>query len=163
MATGKSDRLSTGARNERIGHAPGRIALLPVPQSLTPLLFICVPHIYYQAAKITVAVRDLLTECFRAGAASSSASARVKTLTEIGMPNVYVEPKPKGRPEGSAITHFVLEYEHGVRVTNSNYRIQQAAIAEAKRLGHLPLIARVRNTSKVNPDHWGAVLYGASR
>ena len=26
------------------------------------------------------------------------------------MSNVYVEPEPKGRPEGSAITHYVLEY-----------------------------------------------------
>jgi hypothetical protein len=73
------------------------------------------------------------------------------------MPNVYVEPEPKGRPEGSPVTHFVLEYEHGVRVTSSNYRMQQAAIAEAKRRGHQPLVARVRNTSKGNPDHWHAV------
>jgi hypothetical protein len=33
------------------------------------------------------------------------------------MPNVYVEPEPRGRPEGTAITHYVLEYAHGARVT----------------------------------------------
>ncbi len=72
------------------------------------------------------------------------------------MANVYVEPQPKGRPEGSAITHFVLEYAHDIRVTSTNYQTQSAAVAEAKRLGHQPLIARVRNTSKGNPDHWRA-------
>lgn len=73
------------------------------------------------------------------------------------MPNVYVEPEPKGRPEGSAITHYVLEYAHGARVTNTNYATQGDAVSAAKAQGHQPLIARVRNTSKGNPDHWRAV------
>lgn len=72
------------------------------------------------------------------------------------MSNVYVEPCPKGRPEGSAITHYVLEYAHGVRVTNTDYQTQHAAVEDAKRLGHNPLTARVRNTNKGNPDHWRA-------
>ena len=72
------------------------------------------------------------------------------------MANVFVEPEPKGRPEGSLITHYVLEYEHGNRVTNTNYSTQAAAIADAKMLGHQPLVARVRNTNKGNPDHWRA-------
>lgn len=72
------------------------------------------------------------------------------------MANVYVEPEPKGRPEGSAITHYVLEYAHGARVTNNNYQTQAEAISAAKILGHQPLIARVRNTNKGNPDHWRA-------
>lgn len=70
------------------------------------------------------------------------------------MANVYVEPEPKGCPEGSAITHYVLEYSHGSRVTNTNYGTQAEAVSEAKRLGHKPLVARVRNTHKGNPDHW---------
>ena len=70
------------------------------------------------------------------------------------MSNVYVEPEPKGRPEGSPITHYVLEYQHGARVTDVNYQTQAAAIGDAKKLGHHPLIARVRNTNKGNPDHW---------
>ena len=72
------------------------------------------------------------------------------------MANVYVEPEPKGRPEGTPITHYVLEHAHGVRVTNTNYGTQGEAVAEAKALGHRPLIARVRHTSKGNPDHWRA-------
>lgn len=72
------------------------------------------------------------------------------------MPNVFVEPEPKGRPEGSPITHYVLEHAHGVRVTDTNYPTQAIAVADAKRLGHQPLIARVRNTNKGNPDHWRA-------
>ncbi len=67
------------------------------------------------------------------------------------MANVYVEPEPKGRPEGSAITHYVLEYDHGARVTNTNYKTQDDAISEAKRLGHKPLVARVRNTNRAIP------------
>jgi hypothetical protein len=73
------------------------------------------------------------------------------------VPNVYVEPEPKGRPEGSAITHYVLEYAHEARVTNHDYLTQEQAVTDAKKLGHKPLIARVRNTSKGNPDHWRAV------
>jgi len=72
------------------------------------------------------------------------------------MANVYVEPEPKGRPEGTSITHYVLEYAHGARVTYTNYPTQSEAVSEAKRLGHNPLIARVRNTNKGNPDHWRA-------
>jgi hypothetical protein len=72
------------------------------------------------------------------------------------MANVYVEPEPKGRPEGTPITHYVLEYAHHARVTNTNYSTQHEAVADAKRLGHSPLIARVRNTDKGNPDHWRA-------
>ena len=75
----------------------------------------------------------------------------------IIMANVYVEPEPKGRPEGSPISHYVLEYAHGVRVTNDNYPTQHEAVSAAKILGHSPLVARVRNTDKGNPDHWRAV------
>jgi len=70
------------------------------------------------------------------------------------MANVYVEPQPKGRPEGSAITHYVLEYKNDVRVTVNDYKTQAEAITAAKNLGHSPLVARVRNTDKGNPDHW---------
>ncbi|MDB5333719.1 MAG: hypothetical protein JWP03_4870 [Phycisphaerales bacterium] len=72
------------------------------------------------------------------------------------MANVYVEPEPKGRPEGTAITHYVLEYAHGTRVTQTDYRTQAEAVSAAKGLGHAPLTARVRNTNKGNPDHWRA-------
>jgi hypothetical protein len=70
------------------------------------------------------------------------------------MANVYVEPQPKGRPEGTAITHYILEYAHGIRVTNTDYKTQAEAVSDAKKLGHQPLTARVRNTDKGNPDHW---------
>ena len=72
------------------------------------------------------------------------------------MTNVYVEPQPKGRPEGSAITGYALEYANDARVSPVDYRVQIDAVTEAKRLGHRPLIARVRNTDKGNPDHWRA-------
>lgn len=68
------------------------------------------------------------------------------------MSNVYVEPVPKGR-EGP-IEGYVLEHAHDVKLTNKIYPRQDLAIAEAKALGHKPLVARVRVTSKGNPDHW---------
>ena len=70
------------------------------------------------------------------------------------MANVYVEPQPKGRPEDTLITHYILEYAHGVRVTSVDYKTQAEAVTSAKALGHSPLTARVRNTNKGNPDHW---------
>lgn len=71
------------------------------------------------------------------------------------MSNVYVEPRPKGRDEGDAITHYVLEYRHGARVTDEHYATQKDAIDAARKLGHAkPLVAHVRNTDKGNPDHW---------
>jgi len=75
-------------------------------------------------------------------------------LKENAVTNVYVEPRPKGRPEGTAITDYVLEYAHGAPVTSVAYGTQKEAVDAAKRLGHHPLVARVRNTNKGNPDHW---------
>ena len=68
------------------------------------------------------------------------------------MANVYVEPRPKGRAEGTAIEDYAVED----RANNvlSTYRTQAEAIVWAKARGHLPLVARVRNTNKGNPDHW---------
>ena len=72
------------------------------------------------------------------------------------MTNVYVEPRPKGRPEGTAIADYVLEHANDAPVAGSktSYVKQQDAIDDAKRLGYQPLVAHVRNTSKGNPDHW---------
>ncbi len=41
----------------------------------------------------------------------------------------------------------------GARVTETNYPTQAEAISAAKIRGHQPLVARVRNTDKGNPDH----------
>jgi hypothetical protein len=70
------------------------------------------------------------------------------------MANVYVEPQPKSRDEHAPITHYILEYAHGARVTNTDYPTQHEAVSEARRLGHSPLVARVRVTDKGKPDHW---------
>jgi hypothetical protein len=71
------------------------------------------------------------------------------------MANVYVEPRPKGR-DGTAITHYVLEHAEDLPVAGAqaSYRTQELAIADAKRLGHSPLVAHVRNTNKGSRDHW---------
>ncbi len=72
------------------------------------------------------------------------------------MPNVYIEARPKGRPEGSPIEDYVVE-DHADHVL-STHKTQQAAIDWAKKQGHSPLVARVRNLNdKKKPDHWRSV------
>jgi hypothetical protein len=69
------------------------------------------------------------------------------------MANVYVEARPKGRLEGSAIDDFVVE-DHADHVLGT-FGTQKAAIDWAKAQGHAPLVARVRHLNdKKRPDHW---------
>jgi hypothetical protein len=69
---------------------------------------------------------------------------------------VYVEPRPKGRPEGTKIDDFVVE-DHADHVLATT-KTQEEAIAWVKREGHTPRVARVRHLNdKKNPDHWRRV------
>lgn len=69
---------------------------------------------------------------------------------------VYVEARPKGRPEGTHIDDYVVE-DHADHVL-STHRTQQDAINWAKANGHKPHVARVRHLNdKKRPDHWRAV------
>lgn len=70
-----------------------------------------------------------------------------------GMGNVYIEARPKGRPEGSAIQDYVVEnYADQVLGT---FKTQKEAIDWAKANGHHSLVARVRHLNdKKIPDHW---------
>lgn len=69
------------------------------------------------------------------------------------MANVYVEARPKGRPEGSPIHDYVVE-NHADQVLGT-FKTQKEAIDWAKANGHHPLVARVRHLNdKKIPDHW---------
>jgi len=69
------------------------------------------------------------------------------------MANVYVEARPKGRPDGSPIQDYVVE-DHADHVLGT-FRTQHEAIGWAKKNGHHPLVARVRHlNNKKIPDHW---------
>jgi len=69
------------------------------------------------------------------------------------MPNVYVEPRPKGRKEGEHVEDYVVE-DHKDHVLFTA-KTQHEAIAWAKKEGHHPLVARVRHeNNKTKPDHW---------
>lgn len=69
---------------------------------------------------------------------------------------VYVEARPKGRPEGSAITDYVVE-DHADNVL-ATCKTQKEGIDWAKSKGHTPHVARVRHLNdKKRPDHWRAV------
>ena len=71
------------------------------------------------------------------------------------MPNVYIEPRPKGRPEGSPIDDYVVE-DHADQVLHTS-KTQHDAIAWARERGHHPLVARVRHLNdKRIPDQWRA-------
>jgi hypothetical protein len=68
------------------------------------------------------------------------------------MPNVYIEARPKGCPEGSAIKDFVVE-DHADHVL-ATFKTQKEEIDWARKNNHSPLVARVRhlNDEKI-PDH----------
>ena len=69
------------------------------------------------------------------------------------MTTVFIEARPKGRREGSAIEDYVVE-EQGNRVLKT-FKTQAEAIAWAKSEGHSPQVARVRHLNdKKIPDHW---------
>ena len=69
------------------------------------------------------------------------------------MPNVYIEPRPKGRTEGSPIEDDVVE-DHANHVLHTS-GTQGEAIAWSRQQGHRPLVARVRHLVDKNiPDHW---------
>jgi len=69
---------------------------------------------------------------------------------------VYIEARPKGRPEGSAIQDYVVE-DHADHLLGT-FGTQGEAIAWAKKTGHSPHVARVRHLNdKKRPDHWRAV------
>lgn len=70
------------------------------------------------------------------------------------MANVYIEARPKGRPD-RPIEEYVVE-DHADHVLKT-FKDQSDAIAWARQEGHKPLVARVRqlNDKKI-PDHWRA-------
>lgn len=69
------------------------------------------------------------------------------------MANVYIEARPKGRPEGSAIDDYVVENQADQVL--GTFKTQKEAIDWARKNGHHPLVARVRNlNNKRIPDHW---------
>jgi len=68
---------------------------------------------------------------------------------------VYIEARPKGRPEGTPITDYVVE-DHADHVL-STHHVQADAIAWARARGYTPYVARVRHlNNKRIPDHWRA-------
>jgi hypothetical protein len=72
------------------------------------------------------------------------------------MANVYVEARPKGRPENSPIDDYVIE-DHAEHIL-AVFKTQREAIAwAAQREGHSPLVAQVRHLNDKNKlDHWRA-------
>lgn len=71
------------------------------------------------------------------------------------MANVYIEARPKGRPDGSPIEGYVVE-DHADHVL-ADCKTQKEAVDWATSNGHAPLVARVRDLNdKKKPDHWRA-------
>jgi hypothetical protein len=69
------------------------------------------------------------------------------------MKNVFVEARPKGRPEGDPVEGYAVENDANSVLHTS--KTQEDAIAWAKKQGYTPLVARVRHLNdKKKPDHW---------
>lgn len=68
---------------------------------------------------------------------------------------VYIEPRPKGRPEGTPIEDYAVETR--ANEVLRTLKTQDSAITWAKAEGHTVHVARVRHTDKGNPDHWRKV------
>jgi hypothetical protein len=69
------------------------------------------------------------------------------------MATVYIEARPKGRPEGDPIDDYVVE-DHADHVL-ATFKTQREAVERPKKNGHTPLVARVRHLSdKKKADHW---------
>ena len=69
------------------------------------------------------------------------------------MANVYIEPRPNGRSEGSRVDDYVVE-DHADHVL-ATFKTQHEAIDWARKNGHAPHVARVRHLNdKKKPDHW---------
>ena len=78
------------------------------------------------------------------------------------MNNVYVEARPKGRPEGAHIEDYVVEDHTGHVLFTS--KTQREATDWAKREGHHPLIARVRHqNNKEVPGHWRSAYWHSTQ
>jgi hypothetical protein len=72
------------------------------------------------------------------------------------MAAVFIEPRPRGKPEGSAIEDYVVE-DHADHVLHTS-KTQQEAIEWAMKKGYSPHVARVRHlNNKRVPDHWRAL------
>jgi hypothetical protein len=74
------------------------------------------------------------------------------------MNNVYVEARPKGRPEGTHIEDYVVEDDEDIAL--GTFTTIKEAIAWAKRKGYHPFIALVRhqNDKKVR-GHWRSAYW----
>ena len=69
---------------------------------------------------------------------------------------VFIEARPKGKPEGSPIEDYIIE-DHANHVLAS-FKTQKEAIDWSRKNGHTPHVARVRHMSDKNkPDHWREV------
>jgi hypothetical protein len=69
------------------------------------------------------------------------------------MANVYVEARPKGRPEWERIDDYVVE--SAADLVLATFKTQQEAIDWAKRQGAAPLVVRIRHLNdRKRPDHW---------
>ncbi|OKO83369.1 ankyrin [Bradyrhizobium sp. NAS80.1] len=69
---------------------------------------------------------------------------------------VFVEPRPKGKIEGTPIEDYVVE-EHADHVLVRT-KTQEEAVKWAREHGHRPHVARVRHLNdKHKPDQWREV------
>src|SRR5579872_4750807 len=86
----------------------------------------------------------------------SNVPRRFGVKGDADMTNAFVEPRPKGKPDGSAISDFVVE-DRADHVL-ATFKTQEEAIHWARTHGFMTHVARVRHLNdKKKPDQWRRV------
>jgi hypothetical protein len=79
-----------------------------------------------------------------------------KTKGDADMTDLFVEPRPKGKPDGSAISDFVVEDHAGYVL--ATFQTEEQAIHWARTHGYMTHVAHVRHLNdKKKPDQWKRV------
>src|SRR5262249_44378860 len=95
--------------------------------------------------------RRIATTLDRLPSEETSLETKTGLSEETTMANVFVEPRPKGRPDGDPIDDYVVE-DHADHVL-ATLKSQREAIEWARQNGHSPHVARVRHLNdKKKPD-----------
>ena len=109
------------------------------------------------AADAVGVAADVAAAAKASGRGFNARSERAPRAAGLGVKlAVYIEARPKRRHEVTPIEDYVVE-DHADHVLKV-FKTQKEAIDWAKKQGHRPLVARVRENrrehDKTKPDHW---------
>jgi hypothetical protein len=111
-------------------------------------------HLIKYQKQVVAASRMLMIFIYRAVCTLCPTAGHGKCSRRIqDVANVYIEARPKGRPEGAIIIDWVVENHADHQL--ASFRTKDDAIEWAKSQGHAPFVARVRHLNdRQNFEHW---------